>query len=50
MHEFFYRVECYFVLDIVTFIFHRSTAQEEYIEELTRFSQCLNAKSGYVHF
>ena len=24
--------------------------QEGYIEELTRFSQCLNAKTGFVHF
>ena len=24
--------------------------QEGYIEELTRLSQCLNAKTGFVHF
>ena len=24
--------------------------QEGYIEELTRFSQCLNAKTGFVNF
>ena len=26
------------------------TDQEGYIEELTRFSQCLNAKTGFVNF
>ena len=24
--------------------------QEGYIEELTRFSQCLNAKTGFINF
>ena len=24
--------------------------QEGYIEEVTRLSQCLNAKTGFVHF
>ena len=31
-------------------LIHERETQEVYIEELTRFSQCLNAKTGFVNF
>ena len=32
------------------FNFQSTQEQEGYIEELSRFSQCLNAKTGFVKF